>query len=239
MAMATLEAEMATRWTRQFASRKNIQRSRYLLEWEDEISPTDVARGQWHLIYLGTLETLGDDEPAGLLDRAGARGSILPIAGEHHADDPGAVDGRGGSEQHIGGGTAEVDPLGIGQAEHAIRAQQHMPVGWSDVNRARCQPDALLGGSYVQGGVPSKDRRQPTGLASQHVLADQDRQREVDGQRGNQREQRLDASGGRRDHHDIERRTLSRAAKTSGNLRITRSWSRTRDVQCHIACIDF
>ena len=108
---------------------------------------------------------LHDRDAAQSSDRVQARGAIVQVASEDHADRGRTVDLRRRTEQRIDGRPREILARSAAEPELA-RLDDEVPIDWRDVDAAVFQPLTILGiASRQRTGAAQDARGQPLPIA--------------------------------------------------------------------------
>jgi len=145
----------------------------------------------------------GGASTAAFLDGRQARGAVVEVAGQHHADHALSPCQRGRSEQRIDRGPRVV-LAGAARQPDLVGGEQHVVIGRRDVDRAGHERLAVVGMNRRQHAACAEQLRQDAALAA-HVQNHADHSVQPRGQRRRDFEQRGDASRGSTDHDRMGR----------------------------------
>jgi hypothetical protein len=148
------------------------------------------------------LGVLHDGGTAVGLDDGQARRAVVPGAGQHDPDRPGAVFLRSGPEEHVDRGAVVVLAWAAGHAGAAVLHDQVM-VGRCDEDVAGAQLLPVLRRAARQIARPAEDPGERARARRRDVQHHADRGREVAGEPRGDRLERLDAARRRADHDKV------------------------------------
>jgi hypothetical protein len=155
-----------------------------------------------HAVVFGVVGRLHDGDAAALLDRPQPRRAVVEDAGQDDADGALAVQVRGRAKERVDGRTVAI-VFGTARDAHSVIVDEEVMVRRRDVDVRGADEVAVLGSNDRQPRIASQDLDEVAAPVGLEVHDDEERRREVLGQRRYQSIESGDAACRSDDDDDV------------------------------------